>query len=338
MPVHTLFTRFLGKLVVPHTTAWCDKAFETMTFKSLYGLSHLLTLCGVPNKGMKFTDKAKITEIATPFLAQMSNGTFVIVTDMTDTTVTYDSRGATLQIDLQDFLKAWNGIVLLAFPDKNSHEPDYSSHHLAEIVERLSKYLLVISGVFLFCYFFISRQLYSQISTILLVFFNCCGLYFSWLLMQKSLNIHTAASDKVCGVLEQGGCDSIMEMKVSKLFGVISWSEVGFGYFSISLATLLLFPEHIASLALCNVCCLPYTFWSIWYQRFRAHHWCTLCVGVQTTLWLLFFSYLANEAFKDCLPPSPIIIVLGTTYLFVILFLNNILTILKNLPCHEKDS
>lgn len=128
-----------------------------------------------------------------------------------------------------------------------------------------------------------------------------------------------------------------MDMKVSKLFGVFSWSEVGFGYFSVSLASLLLFPHMWPALALCNVCCLPYTVWSIWYQRFRARHWCTLCVGVQSTLWALFFCYLSGGWLRLSLPLHLDFFVLIAVYVFTVLFINLLVRALQNLPCHEKD-
>lgn len=324
------------ELGVPHTNFYSDAQFRDMTFKSLFGLSHLLTGYGVQNKALKFNDKSEITKLSPPFLAQTKAGIFVIVTSIKDNIVTYDSLGEKLTIDLDDFIDAWNGIALLAFPDTNSSEPDYHSHKLTEIISNASKYALAIAAVVVFVYFFITREIYTHISTILVTIFDCIGLYFSYMLLQKSLNIHSATSDSICGVLEHGGCDSIMQLKVSKLFGVFSWSEVGFGYFSISLITLLLFPHMWPYLALCNICCLPYTVWSIWYQKFRARHWCTLCVGVQSTLWLLFFSYLSGGWVEKALPLHINFIILIAVYFFAVLFLNMILGFFKKLPCYEK--
>lgn len=340
MSVQTIFSRFLAQLDVPHTAAWSDKAFKNMTFQSLYGFSHLLSEYGVPNKGVKFSDKEALTKLTVPFLAQLNNGVFVIVTqiDKDRGEISYDSRGEHLKISLSDFLKAWNGFALLAFPNAESREPEYASHCFTLALLTLARYLLYLSGAALFGFFFIWNGLYSHISTILLMLFNCAGLYFSWLLVQKSLNIHTAAADKVCGALEKGGCDSIMELKVSKLFGVFSWSEIGFGYFFTSLCVSLLFPAMLPYLALFNVCCLPYTVWSIWYQKFRARHWCTLCVGVQTTLWALFFSYLGGGFFIHAFPLRWSVAILLCAYIFVVLLLNQIISTLKNVPCNENNT
>lgn len=336
----SIFTRFLNALGVPHTEEYSESEFRGMTFKSLYGLSHLLTQYGVRNRGVKVSAKEELTAIPTPFLAQTSAGIFVIVNkiDTGANTVEYDSLGVEETAPLPDFINAWNGIALLAYPDEGSREPEYARHRLTETVAGLSKYALAVAAVTVVAYFIVSRGVYAHLSTVMIALLDCVGLYFSFLLLQKSLNIHTAASDRVCGVLEKGGCDSIMSLRVSKLFGVFSWSEVGFGYFGVSLVTLLMFPHMWPSLALCNVCCLPYTVWSIWYQRFRARHWCTLCVGVQSTLWLLFFCYLGGGWLGRSFPLHIDLFVLIAVYVFAVLFINLILRVFKNLPCHATDS
>lgn len=337
---HTIFTRFLTALGVPHTADYSDEQFRGMTFKSLYGLSHLLTEYGVPNQAMQISDKSEITKLTPPFLAQSNRGIFVIVTDIDAAagTVSYDSLGQKLTAPLDTFENVWNGVALLAFPQTASREPDYGSHALQQFVLQGSKYVLALFALAVMAYFFITRGVYAHVSTILLTVFDCVGLYFSYLLMQKSLGIHTATSDRVCGVLEKGGCDTVVSLKVSKLFGVFSWSEVGFGYFGVSLATLLVFPHLWPALALWNVCCLPYTFWSIWYQKFRARHWCTLCVGVQSTLWLVFFCWLGGGWFRELLPLRFDYFVLLAVYVVTVLFINLIVRIFKNLPHDEKNS
>ena len=123
----------------------------------------------------------------------------------------------------------------------------------------------------------------------------------------------------------------MLETGASSFFGIFSWSEVGLTYFSVSLLSILMFPASIIYVAACNVCCLPFTVWSIWYQRFRAKAWCTLCVSVQCTLWLLFFSYLAGGWLKDLFPLKPDIFVLVAVYGFVLLGMNRIIPMISKL-------
>lgn len=321
---HSIFTRFLSALGVRHTDAYSDAQFEGMTFKSLFGLSHLLGDYKVPCEAYRIEDKTEINVLPTPFLAQTSAGVFVIVKniDTASGTVEYDSLGVDQKAPLEVFTDAWNGIVLLAYPDANSIEPDYRSHRIQDFVVAGTKVGLFVALAVVIAYFYISRGLWHNVFTTLLIVFNCAGLYLSSLLMLKNLGIKTKAGDRVCGVLQEGGCDDIMSMKVSKLFGVISWSEVGLGYFGVSLATLLLFPHLWGALALFNACCLPYTVWSITYQKFIAKRWCTLCVGVQTTLWLLFFCYLGSGFYSHILPLHVDYIILLAVYVGAVLLLN----------------
>ena len=121
---------------------------------------------------------------------------------------------------------------------------------------------------------------------------------------------------------ERGGCDVIATSKASRLFGVFSWSEIGFGYFGVSLVTLLLYPHLWPALAACNILCLPYTVWSLTYQKFVARHWCTLCVGVQLTLWALFLCWLAGGWVAKIFPLHADLFVLMGVYIAAVLSIN----------------
>ena len=335
MAIPTIFTRWLELLEVPHTTDYSDRRFHGLSFKSFFGLSKLMNVYGIRTKGLKLNNKEELTKLDAPFLAQSVDGPIMLVSRVDAENITYDMRGEVITVSRPEFNSRWTGAVLLAFPAGSASEPDYGRHRLTEVISSLSAYALAVAALIVFAYFFIDRGVYARWSTVLLTVFNLAGLYLSYMLLQKSLNIHTRTNDRVCGVLEKGGCDSIMASSASKLFGVFSWSEVGFGYFGVSLVTLLLFPHLWPSLAVFNACCLPYTVWSIWYQRFRAHHWCTLCVGVQSTLWLLFFCYLGGGWFGRFLPLQGDFFILLAVYVFSVLFLNMILRIFKNIPCHE---
>lgn len=131
---------------------------------------------------------------------------------------------------------------------------------------------------------------------------------------------------------ERGGCDVIATSKASRLFGVFSWSEIGFGYFGVSLVTLLLYPHLWPALAACNILCLPYTVWSLTYQKFVARHWCTLCVGVQLTLWALFLCWLAGGWVAKIFPLHADLFVLMGVYIAAVLSINLLLRAASRLP------
>lgn len=315
---------FLVQLGVPHTPVYTAKRFDSMPFKTLYGLSKLLDEYGVTNKGLFVADKSEIVKLQPPFLAHTRAG-LVVVTDIGVSSIGYVTQGAAQTAPLERFVQAFDGNILLAFPQKNkSCEPLYADHRRGILMEQGKKWLLLLSAAFLFIYLFVTSGVCNNVSTVLATAFYILGLAFTYLLVQKTLKIHNPAADSMCRVLQDGGCDTVLKTSASSFFGIFSWSEVGFAYFSVSLLALLIFPQWTGYLALCDALCLPFTIWSIWYQRFRAKAWCTLCVSVQATLWCIFFCYLAGGWFSN-LPPLRIeFVVLSLTYVVVMLGLNRI--------------
>lgn len=327
-----LLTDYLTALHVPHTYNYSVDRFGKMPFQTLFGLSKLLKEYGVDSEGYHLNDKSEISSLTPPFIAATSVG-MVIVTETGNGRIGYLSQGVAETADFDRFANAWSGDVLLSYPSEDAREPEYAVHARLEFFMRAKKWVLLFCAVALLVYLFVANGLYKHVSTVLLTAFDLGGLYFTWLLVQKSLNIHTKAADRVCKVLQEGGCDSILAMKSSKFFGLFGWSEVGFAYFSVSLLVMLLLPGMLPWLALCNLCCLPFTFWSIWYQKFRAKKWCTLCVCVQATLWALFFCYLSGGWLRMAWPLSVNFLALGAGYVGVLLAVNAVNTYISKVKC-----
>lgn len=318
---NSIFTHLLEQLGVPHTAAYSDSRFEAMPFHTLFGLSKLLEEYGVESEGLLLSDKAQIAELTPPFIASTRGG-FVIVTSVCNTTVSYLTHGEPESMALADFMPAWDGNVFLAFPTASSREPQYGLHARLDFFNSAKRWVLRACLVALFVYAFVTNDIWRQWSLWAVCAIDLLGLWLTYMLVQKSMNIKNSHADRVCGMLDAGGCDSILELKASKFFGLFGWSEVGFSYFSISLLCLLMFPRCVPELAACNILCLPFTFWSIWYQKFRARRWCTMCVGVQGSLWLLFFAYLGGGWVRDIFPLRIEFFVLGVCYVAALLALN----------------
>jgi protein-disulfide isomerase len=80
----------------------------------------------------------------------------------------------------------------------------------------------------------------------------------------------------------------VLESDAAKLWGVFGWSEIGLGYFAANGLLILFLPQWIPFLAILNLFTLPYSFWSVWYQKIKAKQWCPLCLIVQALLWGIF--------------------------------------------------
>lgn len=336
MTASTLFSDYLSALGVPHTKSYADRLYRTMSFRSLFGLSKLFQQYGVESEGLVLEDKQEIHKLPVPFLARTGEG-FVIVTGIDGDSIHYLTQGVPEVMPLSGFVDAWSGLVFMAYPAKESAEPDYLAHKRSEWLDRAKGWVLQMCVAVLFVYLFVGNGLYAHMSAWFITALDAAGLYLTYLLVQKSSNIRNRAADRFCRVLQEGGCDSILEMKASKFFGLFGWSEVGFAYFSVSLLAVLIFPQSIQYLALCNACCLPFTVWSIWYQKCRARVWCTLCVSVQCTLWLLFLCYLAGGWFKGVWPPGAGFWVLAVSYVTALLGFNRLMPMFDKSKPQEYD-
>lgn len=135
-----------------------------------------------------------------------------------------------------------------------AREPEYGLHCREEFFMKSKKWVLLAGIVALFVYLFVSNGIYRHVSTVLLTLLDLAGLYATYLLVRKSLNIHDKSADRVCKVLQEGGCDHVLELKASKFFGLFGWSEVGFAYFTVSLGCLLI--SHSGpTIWRCATCC-----------------------------------------------------------------------------------
>lgn len=322
-----IFTDFLTALHVRHTGWYSGQQFASMPFRTLFGFTKLLQSYNVESAGIRLGDKDEVSKLPVPFIVQTQRG-FLIVTEIDDQEVTYMTQGVTETAKLERLKAAMTGNVLVAFADPSSCEPDYDSHRFTEVANKAKKWVLAACAVALLAYLFVSNGLYRHVSTVLLTLINLAGVYIGCLLIQKSAHIKSRHADAVCSVVQAGGCDDVLSTDASKFFGVFGWSEVGFAYFTVSLGCLLVFPQYINYLALCNLICLPFSFWSVWYQKFKAHAWCTLCLCVQSMLWLLFFCYLCGGWIKDLLPLRIEFFVLGVSYVAVMLGVNSIMPLI----------
>lgn len=297
----TILSRWLSLLGVRHTAAYTDGRFRSMPFPSLFGLSTLMREYGVETHGYRIDDKTAIDEIPRPFIAPV-NTKYVIVTGIDGDTLRYCTSGIGETIPVKDFIEAWSGVAFTAVTSRASVEPGYRKHRFAMFMTRLRDVGLWIVAAMLLAWAFVTRPGLHAWGPAALAATYIFGLWLSYMLVGKDLGVKSRHSDAVCNILQPGGCDRITSSDAATFLGIFHWSEVGLTYFSVGLTTLLLFPQMAGWLAAINICALPYTVWSISYQRFKAHTWCTMCVGVQLTLWVQFALFLLSGITRRIFP------------------------------------
>ncbi|MDR0864404.1 MAG: hypothetical protein LBO74_05665, partial [Candidatus Symbiothrix sp.] len=337
-----VFTSFLKLLGVKHTNEFSNKYFNEHPHKyNLFGLSKMLSDYGIANAGTKIQDKeTDLFNIELPFIAHLGSE-FVVVYKIDTDKVHYLWNGKNISIPVDDFLQAWTGIILLAEPNSNSIEPGYKEHKKKELLNSIQKYLLLFAGSLLLVLTGIKNSLFTNLGLSLLIILNLLGIYIGYLLVQKQLHIHSKYADKICSLFSKSDCNNVLESKAAKLWGIFGWSEIGLGYFVANVLIFIFLPSFVDWLALLNILALPYSVWSVWYQKFKAKQWCTLCLTVQALLWGIFilnyvFEYiqipelqiddLSNLAIVVCIY---VIMTLGINIIVPVLSKNRIVKYLR---------
>lgn len=324
-----ILTSFLEALKVKHTRKHSNRFFKEHPHKNnLFGISKMLTDYGVANQGIKINNKNNIADIATPFIAHIGND-FVTVLSVTSGKVFYVWNNRKLSVPIEEFKKIWTGVVLLGEADNGSVEEGYYHNRKMEIYNNIQKTVLFILSAVLVTGTLISNAATFSLGYALSLLVNAFGVYIGYLLVLKQLHIRSSYADKICSLFHENDCNDILESPAAKLWGIIGWSEIGFSYF-ISNALILIFaPALINYMALINICTLPYTIWSIWYQKFVARQWCVLCLIVQGILWAIFlinliWGFIAFPVWKlnDFLDLA---ILFGIPFLLINLFLPRII-------------
>ncbi len=283
-----IFLSFLRLLRVRYTSDFSQRYYEEHPYKnSMYGIKRMLKDYGIANEGLRLEPEYDLHRLPRPFIAHTGSG-FVIVTDMDESQVNYLWQGKSITNSSEEFRKTWSGTVLVAETDDNSGEPGYTENRRKEIFEKLvsATFLsiwILLAGLLLF-----QQQIWQTPGLLLSFLLNVAGIYIGYLLLKKQFHIQSRYGDKICSMFKKSDCNNILESPAAKLFGVISWSEIGLGYFISNILLILFTPQLIPWLALINVCSLPYPVWSVWYQKTKARQWCPLCLAVQIILVLIF--------------------------------------------------
>ena len=286
------FVAFPELLKVRHTKDFSNRYFNEHPHKyNLLGLSKMLSDYGIANAGTRIADKEKdLPNIECPFVAH-NRGGFVVVYKVEAEKVYYIWNGKKIALTVEQFIKSWSGVILLTETSSDSIEPDYKKHRKKELFGIAQKIVLILAGILLFgvAYFQLFSHSVTQLfshSVILLL--NLLGVYIGYLLILKQMHIHSQYADKLCTLFSKSDCNNVLESDAARLWGFFGWSEIGLGYFAANALLLLFLPQTIYLIAIINVFTLPYSFWSVWYQKTKARQWCPLCLIVQVLLWSIF--------------------------------------------------
>lgn len=326
-----VFTSMLLFLGVKHTRKIANRHFNEHPHKNnLLGLSKMLTDYGVENAGTRIEDKENdLFNIETPFVAYTGNG-FMTVYKVTPENVSYMWEGKNISVSPAKFIQQWaDGIILLAETNENSIEPNYKKNKRIEVFNWIQKILLLLTICLAAILSFVANLSFNSLGLIIPVMINLMGVYVGYLLVQKQMHIQSEYADKICSLFKQGDCNDVLESAAAKFLGVIGWSEIGLSYFISNVFVIVFYPHLIYYSIIINICVLPYSFWSIWYQKVKAKQWCALCLITQALLWLLFIANITFNYIQIPVLNITEVLMIGCIYLTPLIAINIFLPILS---------
>jgi uncharacterized membrane protein len=261
------------------------------TFPSLNSINKALQTWRIETMALRVQNE-RIGDLPTPFLTfvKLGSGHFVLVESVDDVVVYSDHYSNGNRVNRDVFLSFWNNTALLAERTSESGEVlDWKLKILKVIEDYIPLFLigaLVIAAVVFSCLNTSVFRNYLISSSVI----KSLGIYFTYNLLVKEFSGSNEFIKSVCGAGKRTACDKVLSSRGSKLFGVLSWSEIGFSYFTVVLILMTFaqfFRVDIYPLLLfLAVLGSPYIVYSIVYQRLIVKQWCKLCLIVQGIIFL----------------------------------------------------
>jgi uncharacterized membrane protein/thiol-disulfide isomerase/thioredoxin len=261
-------------------------------YPNLLALNDVLTNFGIESGAYRIT-KNELTDVPVPFIAhtKKSGTEFLLVTALNAQQVTVtDQTRKNYKLSFDAFADMFNEVVLAVEAPETAPVKSKSSTNFNNAETRFSLALILLAFA-LVAGIATHPSVFGNWHTILAALFKTGGVVVSILLLIQSIDGNNPLIQTLCGGDSKTNCNAILTSKAANVFDGLSWSEVGFFYFTGTWLALLFGGGNVALLqvlAILNIISLPYTVYSIYYQARVAKQWCIFCCTVQALLWLEF--------------------------------------------------
>ncbi len=272
----------LKELKVKHSKTFVEENYvNAPDSDNMLGIQRILSRYGIESVGVHFKNKEE-AGLTFPCVLHWHDA-FVVGIDLQDDTIKYHDGKNYITEAIPDFNKKWTGDMLCVTNMGSYHEPSYIKNKLIDLYNCFINYSLFAILICLGLFTIINNSLFNPQS--INIIFDLIGFSVCLILFQKQLHAQSSIADKICSLLQNGGCDSILGSSEAKLWGIISWTEIGLAYFSSRILWGSLYESSLVLIQVIGWLAMPYGVWSIGYQAFKIKHWCTLCCLVQIIIW-----------------------------------------------------
>jgi uncharacterized membrane protein len=271
-----------------------DALSDNPNCPSLLSISESLKKWRVNAEAYKVTAD-KLPVLPVPFIAHLktNSGTFVTVKKTGAESVTYlKSNGTEVRETVAAFLNQWSGTVLLAEAGSESGQDNYKMERRKELLLalRVPFLLLMLTIISVLAFTRPHSDNFDGVLYAGLWISSITGLIITVLLLQYEYSNSASYLNKLCSLTKKTSCSAVLNSRASGVPG-LSWSEIGFFYFTGAFLYLMLGNQSVTELyplIALNILAVPYILFSIYYQAFVVKQWCSLCLAVQFVLFSAF--------------------------------------------------
>lgn len=278
-------------------TIFSNRLKQHPDYQTLVSLMDVLDSFGIQNEAIQLNieDIEYIKkDIPSSFFSytNQNGGAFIYVSWHDGQNIEYFSLfTGFLKEDWDSFTKKWSGIVLAVDASEYIPEEQYNANVFFEKNEIITISLFVLVFILGFL-----ALIYEQKTWMIpLLGLKFVGLCVSIIIVSYENNKNSIGK-KICNSVKTT-CKGILESRGAKIFGVLSWTELGAFYFFggslFLLGGLNDSDSTVSVLTLINIPTLIFSFYSLFYQKWIAREWCFFCLLTLLVFWIesivLFF-------------------------------------------------
>ncbi len=209
----------------------------------------------------------------------------------------------------------------------SSIEPNFNKK------EERNAQLKTICGIILFLTAIAISVVYNlqayTMAIALVIAVNIFGIGVSYLLLQKQLHIPNKFADKLCGLAKESHCEDVTQSDGATFLGLFKLSEIGTSFFGVNLIVLIFAPHYAPALSIIAAVVLPFSFWSIWYQKVKAKSWCVLCLLTLLLMWIQAGLYLVGGLYVCISTVFMPLALLCISYFITVFVINRIMWLIE---------
>lgn len=257
---------------------------EHPDYPSFLSISDSLKIWNVDCLALQ-TNADNLLSISAPFITNYKNGHFIVVKELLGNEIKITNQhGNTELIKRDQFLEKWSENIIVAESNEQSGEKDYNKKQRTAILNTVAIALIPLAILTSVLMPFINGAV--NLLPTLYLFAKLVGLTASVLLLWYDVDKGNPLLKQICSGIQNANCSAVLNTKAASIGGIITWSEVGYIYFSSSLlyAAFAGINTVLPILNLISFLALPYIIFSFYYQWKVAKQWCVLCLGVQSIL------------------------------------------------------